>query len=349
MQIEFTSAIQNASQFPGSDIKAQPGMSLKSCRFFGASAPLNSIITYNKARYALSAAARFLKATDRKNIILLPAYHCPALVEPFIHAGYDIEFYPQRHDLHSHLEVFKQLLSENVTHVLVVRFFGFSQNAEQLIEMANLAGKKVIEDNAHSMWHFLQTCISKRTDIAASVSSLSKTLGTADGGTLYMPGYSEKCHYPGFKSELKALISGQRYINSSAGKNAFRYFKPDLQHENCLRSSRWLMIKADYSAIRNKRRENFNYMINKLKDSSAGTLLYNELQSDDVPYVLPFLLNDSKTFEVLRQHKVQVLRWEELAVVSQDGCNNVRERLVQLPCHQNLQFTELDKIISLLN
>lgn len=348
MQIEFTSAIQNASQFPASDIKAQPGMSLKSCRFFGASAPLNSIITYNKARYALSAAARFLKATDRKSTILLPAYHCPALVEPFIHAGYDIEFYPQRHDLHSHLDVFKQLLSENVTHVLVVRFFGFSQNAEQLIEMANLAGKKVIEDNAHSMWHFLQTCISKRTDIAASVSSLSKTLGTADGGTLYMPGYSEKCHYPGFKSELKALISGQRYINSSADKNAFRYFKPDLQHENCLRSSRWLMIKADYSAIRNKRRENFKYLAYKLKGCSSGALICTALQDDDVPYVLPFLLNDSKTFEVLRMNKLQVLRWEELVPpLSVENCA-LRERLIQIPIHHQLTDAELNKIANLL-
>lgn len=348
MQIEFTNAIQNAGQFPASIIKTQPRISLRSCHFFGANFPAENVTTYSRARYALSAAASFLKTAGKKNTILLPAYHCPALVEPFMHAGYDIVFYPQLQDLSSDLNVFNQLLNNSITHVLVVRFFGFSQNAEQLITLAHSAGKKVIEDNAHSMIHFLQTCNSKRTDVAASVSSISKTLGTADGGVLYLPGFSGSCQQPDLKSELKAWLSGQRYIKSSRGATEFRYFKPEIQHQDCLRSSRWLMIKANYLAIRHKRRENFGFLASKLKDSSTGRLLYPKLQDDDVPYVVPFLLNDSKTFEKLRQHQVQVLRWEEIAQpLSAENCS-FRENLVQIPVHQQLSNVNLKKLVDLL-
>jgi len=348
MPIEFSKALMDAKHFPPTTIKAQPGFSLSSVFAWHKRLSANNLTTFSRARYALTAAAISLKSVNSPSMVLLPAYHCPALVEPFIHAGYELKFYPQNADLISDADIFQQLLSPDVTHVVVVRYFGFSQNAEQLIQLAFAAGKCIIEDNAHAMAHFWRTCSLKRPEISASVTSLSKTLGTVDGGALFMPDYMSACMQPGLHTEIKALVTSIRPVINSELDSEYRYFKTGMKNQDCLRSSRWLMKSSDYTAISEKRRQNYNYLASKLEHSAAGRLLYPVLTEQDVPYVLPFLLNDAKWFSKLREQQVQVLRWEELALPISDVASELRERLVQLPLHQELTTQQLDKIVNSL-
>ncbi|WP_213999936.1 DegT/DnrJ/EryC1/StrS aminotransferase family protein [Arsukibacterium sp.] len=349
MSVTFSAPLMDAKHFPPSLIKAQPVFQLSARRLRHNNLPVSDVSTFSKARYALAAAAIFLKYANQQNTVLLPAYHCPALVEPFIYAGYNIVFYPQSNDLSSDLAVFESFLSSDVTHVVVVRYFGFSQNAELLMNTAFNAGKKVIEDNAHSLSHFWRTCTEKSEFINASVSSVSKTLGTVDGGVLYLPGFKANLQKPDFIAELKSLVSGFRPVKTgNEPADSFRYFQPAMVKEDCLRSSRLLLTQSNYEAIGKKRRENYQYLAEKLLDSSAGKVIYPELADDDMPYVLPFLLNDLTWFSKLRMRQIQVLRWEELASVQNKMLENFRGLLVQLPCHQNLKYKDLEKIASVL-
>lgn len=345
MPIEFSKALMDAQRFPATTIKAQPAFSFT--KFFAMHRPLpvEYVTTFSRARYALYAAAVNLKSVHSANVVLLPAYHCPALVEPFIDAGYNIKFYPQNADLSSDTEVFQQLLSSDVTHVVLVRYFGFSQNTEQLIQLAFSAGKCIIEDNAHSMTHFWRSCALQRPEISASVTSLSKALGTIDGGALFLPGKILGCSQPRFIDELKALITGIRPAINNGLDRKYRYFKTALKNHDCLRLSRWLMMCSDYAGISEKRRHNYSYLASKLENSIAGKLLYPVLADTDEPYVLPFLLNDAKWFSKLRENQVQVLRWEELALPINQKNGRFREGLVQLPLHQELTTQQLDKIV----
>lgn len=339
----------DAKNFPSAQIKVQPVFTLSGTSFRQNALPLNDISSFSRARYALAAAALYLKNTNQQNTVLLPAYHCPALVEPFIYAGYNLVFYPQSADLSSDITLFSNLLTPQVSHVVVVRYFGFSQNADALLQVASLAGKAVIEDNAHSLTQFWQTCVNKPIAVSASVSSIAKTLGSVDGGLLYLPGFKAVNQLPDIATELKAFISGSRSIKCSAlAMDDLRYFRGHMQTADCLRVSRWLMLHSNYEAVNAKRRENYNYLANKLQHSCAGKLVYPSLGKDDVPYVVPFLLYDIKWFAKLREQAVQVLRWEELAETEIPSGESLRQLLIQLPCHQGLSTAGLDKIAEVL-
>lgn len=349
MAVTFSAPLMDARDFPSSTIKAQPAFKLNSGRLQRNSIPTNEISTFSKARYALAAAALHLKHPEQQNTVLMPAYHCPALVEPFIHAGYNIVFYPQLADLSSDLAIFNSLLTHDVTHVVVVRYFGFSQNAELLMRAAHNAGVIVIEDNAHSLTHFWRTCASKPAEVNASVSSLPKTLGTVDGGVLYLPGYNAHIQKPDVVTEVKALLTGFRPANVQEKMSAnLRYFYPGMERTDCLRASRWLMLHCDYAAMSKQRRDNYQYLAVGLQNSPHGTVMYPELAEENVPYVLPFMLNDISGFTKLRQNQIQALRWEELAKNDGDQTSGYSEKLVQLPIHQQLTPMQLDSIISVL-
>lgn len=345
MSVQFSAPLMDAKHFPPSLIKAQPAFSLAGSSLRRHPLPVNDISTFSRARYALAAAALYLKQSTQQNTVLLPAYHCPALVEPFIYAGYNIVFYPQLADLSTDLATFSHLLTSQVTHVVVVRYFGFSQNADDLIQQAFAANKRVIEDNAHSLVHFWQTCAATPTAISASVSSVAKTLGSADGGVLYLPGYNGSAQVaPDFITELKALRAGNRPVNSAADAG-LRYFRAAMQTADCLRASRWLMLRSNYAAISKQRRDNYQYLAEQLKHSSAGRVLYPALTQHDVPYVLPFLLHDVNSFTRIRQQQIQVLRWEELATPATGIAGNYQQHLVQLPVHQTLSKLQLRSIV----
>lgn len=212
---------------------------------------------------------------------------------------------------------------------------------------AHNAGIKVIEDNAHSLTHFWRTCASKPAEVNASVSSLPKTLGTVDGGVLYLRGDKLHCQQPGIATELKALITGIRPAKHT-NSTAFRYFQPAMLEQDSLRLSKWLMMHCDYEAISEKRRKNHQYLADNLKRSSAGKVLYPILEQHDVPYVMPFYLKKINGFSQLREQAIQVLRWEELALPISNQAGELRENLVQLPIHQNISIEQLDKIIAVL-
>lgn len=350
MSVQFSTPLMDAKNFPPAVIKAQPALSFTDSSLWHKTAQLDGVTTFSRARYALVAAALCLKRVGQNNTVLIPAYHCPALVEPFIYAGYDIKFYSQLPDLSTNIADFSRLLTPEVSHVVAVRYFGFSQNTDALMLAASAGGKIVIEDNAHSLTHFWRTCMHKPSAVSACVSSIPKTLGTLDGGVLYLPG--QKINLPTAVSaatELRALVSGSMPVKASAKLSTeLRYFRPDMQNTDCLRISRWLLLHSNYAAISRQRRANYQYLAQLLQQSNAGQPLYPTLAEHDDPYVLPFVLNDIRWFARLREEGIQVLRWEEIA---ESGCGvsaDLKNLLVQLPCHQGLNQVQLNKIAAVL-
>jgi len=85
-----------------------------------------------------------------------------------------------------------------------------------------------------------------------------------------------------------------------------------------------------------------------LKPINCGRVLQTTLATDDVPYVLPFLLNNKDDFVKVRQAGVQCLRWEEAAITDCTISQDYRYRLIQLPCHHQLTTVDITAIIQIL-
>lgn len=363
MDVKFAPVIANAINFPEAKIRATPGFSLTDIRTLWQSDALKQCTYTRNGRAAIGIAAQQLMQSQRSNVVLLPAYHCPALVEPFLWLGYQVRFYPVQPDLSVDANLFQRMLTADVTHCLLVRFFGFKQNIEQLITLSNAAGKVIIEDCAHGLLDFVSGVQQPDPRVAARICSINKILPTIDGGLLYM--YAQPAQQPqhcGWYEELKGVafllkipqllqrVRKRRNATNTLSQDqaqplAFKYFRPADLTSASFRHTKLIVQSSHFPDIKAKRRANYRYLVRGLAAATAGSCLYPTI-SDEAPYVLPFVLRDENDFQRLRMQRIQVLRWEEIA---DSGCvvsERYRSRLVQLPCHHKLKQADLDYIIN---
>jgi perosamine synthetase len=364
MDVKFTPVIANAENFPDPVIRATPGFSLTDIRMLWQSDDINQCTVTRNGRAAIGIAAQQLKLTNQRNIVLLPAYHCPALVEPFLWLDYEVRFYPIQPDLSVDPAQFSRLLSDDVTHCLFVRFFGFKQNSEQLIATAHAAGKLIIEDCAHSLIDFIAELKQPDLRVAARICSINKILPTIDGGLLYLSGESSRqpqhCNWyeelkgVAYLLKIPKLLQRLRKKSNRQAKNTvaatttpqqtYKYFQPTDLTSASFRHTKLILQCSNFTRIKAKRLANYAYLTTALADVAAGTCLY-PVVNDEAPYVLPFLLHSKDDFQRLRQMKIQVLRWEEVAFTACAVSGHYRSRLIQLPCHHKLTQADLDYII----
>jgi hypothetical protein len=371
MTIDFSRSLANAAHYPPPRILAMPKVTARHLTLRRQPCvDTRGLLVTSSGRNAIAAAAGLMRKSEGPNRILVPAYHCPALIEPFVWQGYEIVFYPIRHDLSTDIAQLRRIAADSgATHGVAIRFFGFAQNAPEVLAEMQQLGLRVLEDCAHALFDFLDIAGPGPSPAHYRICSLNKFLPTIEGGAL-RPG--EEPHMPLTRrspiATLKSFarmrtLNRPRRARSSApalplaraelaqasgdgGASAsrrYRYFDPEQAYVGAFPQSRWLFMHSDYARIGEARRRAFLALGDALKNSSMGKPLYGEL-GDSVPYVLPFLLNDDCHFATLRNAGLQILRWEELAPTDCAVSREYRRRLIQVPCHQDLCDDDLDYI-----
>jgi perosamine synthetase len=82
--------------------------------------------------------------------ILVPAYHCLALIKPIVAAGFEIDCYRVRPDFTIDLEDLAARLHAGVVAVLVIHYFGFPADLDDVLPLVRAHGALLIEDCSHS-------------------------------------------------------------------------------------------------------------------------------------------------------------------------------------------------------
>lgn len=383
-RIEFSSPLANAKNYPSASLKVEPKQPLFSLALF-ASKQLKKLAIqfFRSGRGALYFAAKQLKKPG-DNVILLPAYHCPALVEPFIAAGYQLEFYPLQADLTVDLASLKQLITAKTTHCLLVRYFGREAEVSSQLTWLSAQGLITFDDCAHDLQSFLQPALVAD----AAICSVKKFIASSDGGALRLKSdHQARLNPVPLRLEIKNLlrtvlaswqqktatarallpvvadiaacdnrISVTPEVSADAkkaiqqpNKMVFRYLHTKDQEQCCYRLTQWLFYHTDLDKVLAMRQQHCRQLMAGLAQSPLGKLLWQQLPDNSAPYVLPFLLNDSSSFDLLRKTGLQIFRWEELAPTSCTISMDYRQRLIQIPCHQDLTTTDIAQIIQVFS
>ena len=105
----------------------------------------------SSGRVAIALALRHLGIRPGEQV-LLPAYHCTAMVEPVQWASAAPVFYRIHPDTSVDLEHLQRLLTPLTRAVIVVHYFGFPQQLSSLRAFCDTHRLALIEDCAHAFF-----------------------------------------------------------------------------------------------------------------------------------------------------------------------------------------------------
>ncbi|MBV5311334.1 DegT/DnrJ/EryC1/StrS family aminotransferase [Chromatium okenii] len=202
----------DSSQFPKARVSALPVPSFNAFSFNPPPVALgiltlNHIVHVRSGRYAIALALK-QAGIGCGDGVLLPAYHCLAMVEPLLLAGINPIYYPINADLSINLSEIEKRAAE-VKAIIVVHYFGFPQDFRPIRNLADRLGLILIEDCAHA-------CFGKVNDLAVgslgdyAIASTMKFYPIGHGGVVASsrhPLVSLNLIDPPLKIEIKTAIN----------------------------------------------------------------------------------------------------------------------------------------------
>lgn len=296
---------------------------------------------YHKTAIALNTgrnALEYILQVRGYKRVYLPYYSCEVLLEPFKKLDVDHVFY----HVNENLELDGTLLLEDDEALLCINYFGLKQ--EYVLQLASIYGKQLIVDNTQAFY-------AKPLDGIDTFYSCRKFFGVPDGAYLY-------CNLC-LDAELEQDQSWERMthllkridVSAEAAYADFREQSVKLKNNPIRQMSSLthsIMASIDYSAVAERRRENYRYLDRMLKEKNGISL---PLIDDAVPMVYPFLTEDGDLRKRLIDNRIYVAQyWPS---VLQHGINGSTDemlalQLLPLPIDQRYCAQDMDRIMALI-
>lgn len=280
--------------------------------------------------------------------VLLPAFHCPSVVEPVLRAGYRPHFYAVNRDLSVNVSELLRQVSKNTAAIVLISYFGFPVGAELVREIRDATDCCIIEDWAHS---FLRASPVRLVESIgdAAVLSFSKLVPSWAGGGLLVnnpdrftrltplkplgtreglvavkqlteemvenapPGIlrSSGLRLEQARVSLRRFCAGPENRDSNSGNSPIE--SADYFFETQLPwFARRILAMSDLDALVSKRRRNYELLNRFLRESDHIKKVFPCLPEDVCPWAYPVLVKDRSRWDrVLRSVGVPVFTFGE--------------------------------------
>ncbi len=279
-------------------------------------------LTYN-ARAAFYQLLCSLRDSERR-LVLLPAFHCTALVEPVPRAGFNVSFYRILPDFRPDFEDVRHRLSRDVAAIVIIHYFGFVTELEPFLQLRDEFGCRIVEDCAHS---FLSrsggSCVGHAGDF--SLFSFYKFAPSLAGGGLGI-NLAQFCEMPepatvSWREQLtlakrlfeqilenspsnpasKLLLKAERWrvnrrhsrpsaVSHSALLDDPYLFREDLANSGMPSLCRHLVESNDWDENLASRRRNYTLFSEEIQDTPLLTRVFPELRPGVCPWAFPILV-----------------------------------------------------------
>lgn len=349
-------------------------------------APLPTLLDAAESILTTSGRAALALAFEQLRIgpgdeVLLPAYHCLAMIGPIRACGATPVFYRLNPDLSIDLAHLDTRITPRTRCIVAVHFFGFPTALQAVRSRCDERAIALVEDSAHAFYGSgADGSIGCMGDFA--VGSLMKFFPLSDGGCLVS--FRRKLAPAAMQSrgtlfQLKSLLNimeraaqwsqslllkatvalaaRTRSVASSsnaalAGKLAAQApgaasggldFESAWVHARMSVASKSILRLADQRRAVERRRRFYGQLSDALSGVSGGRALYPQLPEGVVPYVFPFVLaQPQRSFVQLWKAGVPMYRWEGVAGEECATARDYEFSLVQFPCHQELTEAQVE-------
>ena len=350
-------------------------------------APARGVLSTRHRRYTTSGQAAIALALRVLEIkpgekVLVPTYHCPAMIAPVVQTGAQPMFYPITVSGGVDLEWLQRAALAGVRAMLATHYFGFPQPMLRLRAFCDAHRIALIEDCAHAFFGMSEgVALGSWGDIA--IASLTKFFPVSEGGLIVSATHPLNGldlaqrdwrdevkavvdaievgvvhgRFPGLNTLLGGVFSFKNWLRrrlrptDAPANRGSESTRPGVDSRlNSFRpavAARWIASRVRQSRIVGHRRRNYAALASRLSRFDGAHALRPDLPDDVTPYVFPLYVNDpTASYQRLRSAGIPIFRWDEVwpgtPVLDGDHGLDWAHRVFQLGCHQDLSLNDIE-------
>lgn len=315
-------------------------------------------------RCAIYYALEDIMLTDRKRVAYVPVYTCETVLAPFEKAGYRLLFYDVDRSM---TPVFDPSVLEQISVLSLCGYYGFCTYDRAFVRLCKEHGIRIIEDTTHSI--LSSDGIDPCCDYIAG--SLRKWIGVPSGGFAIKTqgNFTKKLLEPSsahLAMRTASMIEKENWSHSSDPaafqklteaaavfwdaemmlRRIFDSCKSDPESVN-------IMQHTDIVSIRQKRRENYRYLLQHLVLPPNLTIVFPTLTAKTVPsHFTVYAENREQTQDYLRAHGISsTIYWPVPPAVTLTGHSDaayIYDHVLSIPCDQRYGLEEMQYICQIL-
>lgn len=313
-----------------------------------------------------------MSGMDKNDEVLFPAYLCESVLLPFKENGIGIKFYKINPDLTINIDDIKSKITPKTKGLLIIHYFGFPQpDKEKLKKLCNERSIFLIEDLVQS---FLTADDGQRLGYLGdfSFNSYRKFLPVPDGSLLsankkyaILPGNWKKGSLKNFSyvylrllamnlkdAYLKThLIPKRLFLNIFHLADNLIDSRP--KPSGISRISKKILQTFDFGEIIQRRRKNFQYLLEKLDGSESIKLLFSRLPEGVCPLGFPILVQNRNSLKdkLIKSKIYPPIHWKLPKEIDGNEFANSRqisENILTLPIDQRYGLEEMKRIADII-
>lgn len=303
----------------------------------------DNVSWFVSGRSALRAILKSIKKDKTYIKVALPSYLCDSMIEPFEKEKIDYFFYNVEYINEKIVSDYSNIKDCNV--ILVLDYFGYDYQSGDI--PSNMI---IIRDLTHSLF------LNKKEDADYYFGSLRKWAGFYTGGFAYS---KKEIIRPKFnlinyiQLRKKAMRFKKKYIeNYSESKNYLDvFYKAEEKLDKCIigKSNKKDIINSlylDIDYLKQKRRENAQFLINELKDYC----MFKELKENDCPLCVPIIYKKRDELrKILINNEVYCpIHWPKPCKIINDYSNFLYNYELSIVCDQRYSLEDMKKIVNLV-
>lgn len=322
----------------------------------GDSVEIPSVLELKNVSFTTSGRASIALALEHANInaedeVLIPSYHCEAMIAPVRWRKANAVFYRIDSNCQAQLTDITAKLTKRTRALIVTHYFGFLQPLEAIRALCNEHSIMLIEDCAHALFGgTTDQPVGSIGDYA--IASCMKFLPIYEGGLIASNNHdltSIVLTAPSLTFQLKSMINcveiavfykrlgiaGQAIANLFKIKDALWSIIKKLQQtqphslgptssegsygldeawidKSMSFFSRWITQHAPVNQIAEQRRQNYQRMQAAFSNLPGCRPLFSKLPEQTVPWVYPLYVEAAeKYFPLLKNQGVPIIRFGE--------------------------------------
>lgn len=333
--------------------------------YFNALCQYGNCTWLRSGREALHLISLTLNVEQNEPLLLMPAYCCHSMVDPFKKAGWKVVYYRLNNDLTVDLDYLKRvLLATKPKSVLTMNFYGSASTYEAISLIKNCIPTCIcIEDFSHCTFS-LANIYNKQVDFY--VTSIRKSIGVCDGAVIISKiAVDESCiedrvtNFVTVRHQCQNLKASYTYSQDVSQKNIFykELRSQEIELDAFVGVHRIseigmkMLNTVNGESIRYARQNNMTHILNLLK-GKLEIVPGIERCLDGAPFSLPILVkNRDEVQQKLAKRGVYAPVLWPICDEARSVCpisSKMSDEMLSIPIDQRYNYDDIEDIAKII-